>query len=160
MLSHCQVKRFLCWVQYGVCMAYWKSIAGNSISNAIGLTASMSYGPSTSLHGDSTVACAVGFTGLYPLFFDPYVERELVDSLTGYISVVLFPLLMFFCLFNFVVAAMMDTFSVVQSESLEPVANMEQAIKEMRVRLCFLHCSTVCPATSATWHCARLSSTY
>lgn len=113
--------------------------------------------PANDAASDSTAGCAVGFTGLYPLFFDPYVERELVDSLTGYLSVVLFPLLMLFCLFNFVVAAMMETFSVVQSESLEQVEDMERVIKEMRVRL---HCQPVSAATSAAWHHAHPSATY
>lgn len=56
-----------------------------------------------------------------------------MDTFTGYLSVTLFPLLMFFCLFNFVVAGMMDTFAVVQSESEQQVAEIEEVIREMHV---------------------------
>ena len=100
--------------------------------------------------------CAVYFTGLYPLFFDPLVERSSVDTFTGYVSVVFFPLLMFFCLFNFVVAAMIDTFSNVQNESTGRVEEMEKTIKAMHVRHPILSGSTGYRAAlmCSTGHCA------
>jgi hypothetical protein len=48
--------------------------------------------------------CAVYFGGLNQMFFNPRQERTFLDHIVGTVSVFLFPFIIYFCIFSFMVS--------------------------------------------------------
>ena len=53
--------------------------------------------------------CVVYFGGLNQLFFNPRVERTMLDSFVGTVSVFLFPFLIYFCIFSLMVRSILQS---------------------------------------------------
>jgi hypothetical protein len=53
--------------------------------------------------------CAVYFGGLNEMFFNPRQEHTFLDLIVGTVSVFLFPFIIYFCIFSFMVSTLPPT---------------------------------------------------
>jgi hypothetical protein len=77
----------------------------------------------------------VFFSGLRNTYFDPNIERGALDFITGTVATFVFPLITYFCLFTFIVAAMVSMFQI-QKHRIDHESKEHQAALSL-LHVCF-----------------------
>jgi glucan phosphoethanolaminetransferase (alkaline phosphatase superfamily) len=96
--------------------------------------------------------CAVYFAGLREVYFDTDVERNALECFTAIVGTLAFPLFVYFCLFTFIVAALVSVFRIEKLRIVPAIQLEREVISSIHVRFLFASMLTQCACLQMRHH--------